>query len=333
MPQLALVLLTLTLTLGARLEIGGEGGGPQLAFYDNSNSLLAQVEHSAADAALVIKNGTGGAGRLKASDVLIDSGNSGDPVLSLSSLLARIAALEAAQPQQVAVPAGAVFYLATDRVPAGYLACDGSFVARADYPALYAAISDRYHCSSTNNYTHFCLPDLRGEFVRGWDGGSGRDPDAANRMRPDGSIADAVGTSQSWAMEPLSGTFYVENGVTQMSHMSGVFSYDTSGTSTSGFLGGNYQPATKYKTKFQSSDQVQTSAETRPRNVALLAVISVGATASPVPSPPPPSPPPPSPSPPPPSPSPPPVSCPCPAPTCLTLLCTTPPPSPSCCSG
>ena len=70
------------------------------------------------------------------------------------------------------VPSGAVFCLAVGTVPSGYLECDGSAVSRTTYAALFAVISTTYGSTSGSN---FRVPDLRGEFVRGWDHGRGVD--------------------------------------------------------------------------------------------------------------------------------------------------------------
>ena len=71
------------------------------------------------------------------------------------------------------VPSGAVFCLAVSAVPADYLECNGAAVSRTTYAALFAVISTTY--GAGNGSTTFNLPDLRGEFVRGWDHGRGVD--------------------------------------------------------------------------------------------------------------------------------------------------------------
>lgn len=72
------------------------------------------------------------------------------------------------------VPAGAVFYMATSVVPYGYLECNGSWVLRATYEALWQALGSPV-LGTGDNAGKFKLPDLRGEFVRGWDHGRGVD--------------------------------------------------------------------------------------------------------------------------------------------------------------
>jgi microcystin-dependent protein len=62
---------------------------------------------------------------------------------------------------------------ATDTPPTGYLECDGSAVSRTTYAALFSAIGTTF--GSGDGSTTFNLPDIRGQFVRGWDDGAGID--------------------------------------------------------------------------------------------------------------------------------------------------------------
>ena len=73
----------------------------------------------------------------------------------------------------VLVPSGAVFSFARNTAPTGYLECDGSAVSRSTYADLFTAIGTTF--GSGNGSTTFNVPDLRGEFVRGWDDGRGID--------------------------------------------------------------------------------------------------------------------------------------------------------------
>lgn len=83
--------------------------------------------------------------------------------------------------------------------PAGWLVCDGSAVSRAQYPALFAMIGTAW--GEGDGSTTFNLPDLRGRFLRGVDGGTGRDPDAATRTAsaPGGNAGALVGSAQDYA--------------------------------------------------------------------------------------------------------------------------------------
>ena len=70
------------------------------------------------------------------------------------------------------VPSGAVFCLAVATVPSGYLECNGASVSRTTYAALFAVIGTAYGTASGSTFN---VPDLRGEFIRGFDNGKGTD--------------------------------------------------------------------------------------------------------------------------------------------------------------
>ncbi|WP_330993636.1 phage tail protein [Pluralibacter gergoviae] len=63
------------------------------------------------------------------------------------------------------LPIGVPVPWPTATPPSGWLMCDGSAFDKAKYPKLALA------------YPLGKLPDLRGEFIRGWDNGRGADPD------------------------------------------------------------------------------------------------------------------------------------------------------------
>nr|DAX23200.1 MAG TPA: tail collar fiber protein [Caudoviricetes sp.] len=71
------------------------------------------------------------------------------------------------------IPSGAVLYFAGQTAPAGWLKANGAAVSRTAYAALFAAIGTTY--GAGDGRSTFNLPDLRGEFVRGWDDGRGID--------------------------------------------------------------------------------------------------------------------------------------------------------------
>lgn len=72
-----------------------------------------------------------------------------------------------------AAPVGAVAAFAASSPPTGWLECDGAAISRTTYDALFAAIGDVF--GEGDGSTTFELPDLRGEFIRGWDHGRGVD--------------------------------------------------------------------------------------------------------------------------------------------------------------
>jgi len=71
------------------------------------------------------------------------------------------------------IPAGMVQAYAGSAAPTGWLKCNGAAVSRTTYATLFAAIGTTY--GSGNGSSTFNVPDLRGEFVRGWDDSRGVD--------------------------------------------------------------------------------------------------------------------------------------------------------------
>jgi microcystin-dependent protein len=71
------------------------------------------------------------------------------------------------------IPSGAVMPFAMNTAPSGWLKADGSSVSRSTYAALFAAIGTTF--GAGDGSTTFALPDMRGEFARGWDDGRGVD--------------------------------------------------------------------------------------------------------------------------------------------------------------
>lgn len=68
---------------------------------------------------------------------------------------------------------GQVCYFAVNAPPTGFLKANGALVSRTTYAALFAVIGTTF--GAGNGSTTFALPDLRGEFLRGWDDSRGVD--------------------------------------------------------------------------------------------------------------------------------------------------------------
>jgi microcystin-dependent protein len=64
-------------------------------------------------------------------------------------------------------PVGSVQYFAMSTPPPGWLVADGSAVSRTTYSSLFTAIGTTYGAGDTT--TTFNLPDLKGQFLRGWN--------------------------------------------------------------------------------------------------------------------------------------------------------------------
>jgi microcystin-dependent protein len=142
-----------------------------------------------------------------------------------------------AEARQLA-PAGQVAHFARSTAPNGWLKANGAAVSRTAYADLFAAIGTTF--GAGDGFNTFTLPDLRGEFLRGWDDARGVD---AGRV---------FGSFQSDAFKSHTHETDVAN--TNVAGSAGVL------------VAGSFAPETIDTTATGST-------ETRPRNRALLACI------------------------------------------------------------
>lgn len=154
-----------------------------------------------------------------------------------------------------AVEPGIVAYHAANSVPAGWLKCNAAAVSRTVYAALFAKIGTVYGVGDGS--TTFNVPELRGEFIRAFDDARGAD---SGRV---------LGTPQDDRMQG--------HGHSLKSPYIGIFSYRTSGGAYTLMGGGTLADVGVNTIGVPSNDgshgAPRVDAETRPRNVALLACI------------------------------------------------------------
>lgn len=177
------------------------------------------------------------------------------------------------------VPSGTVLYFAGSAAPAGWLKANGAAVSRTAYAALFAAIGTTYGGGDFRNT--FNLPDLRGEFIRGWDDGRGVDT-----PRPIGSAqahalqshqhglamaADGAGDDLWFEQVPKS-AFEIPRGKTAVAIRDTRNLIDTT-TDVPGRSAAFNVPNMATQPNLTQPEYV--SGETRPRNVALLAIIKI----------------------------------------------------------
>jgi microcystin-dependent protein len=143
----------------------------------------------------------------------------------------------------VANSPGDMIFRAGISVPAGFLKCNGALVSRSTYADLFSAISTIW--GAGDGSTTFALPDLRGEFIRGYDDARGIDS---------GRVFASLQTD---LVKAHNHDFLTVTAVTGGS-TSGIFQRTSSGPSVGAVL---------YSVNNNSG------AENRPRNVALMACI------------------------------------------------------------
>ena len=110
----------------------------------------------------------------------------------------------------IAYPAGMISPFAgpVNKIPSGWLLCDGSEISRTEYAQLYDAIEVSW--GTGDGSTTFNLPDLRGMFLRGVSGDSGNDEDAGARLVLNdngGNTGNNVGSYQGDAIRNITGTW------------------------------------------------------------------------------------------------------------------------------
>ena len=143
-------------------------------------------------------------------------------------------------------PVGAIMMWGTSTPPSGWIELNGQSTSG------YSELANLY--GST-------VPDLRGEFVRGWSGSSAVDS------------GRGLLSNQSWSIENITGQFGIARG-----HDGRNLSYGHGGAVYKGsHIGGNSAEGTNtsgaYLNMFDASRVVKTSNETRPRNVALMYIV------------------------------------------------------------
>ena len=171
-------------------------------------------------------------------------------------------------------PIGSIIYYPSSSPPDGYLKANGASLNTSTYSDLFSVFGYTFGGSGSS----FNLPDLRGEFIRGWDDGRGADLNQTYTADGGGSNINvtvssstrSIGSSQSWSVQNMTGRAVRFNyNLAVISPTPSVFGVWNSSGSERTDGGGN----NAYGLSFNSARQVNSSNETRPRNVALLACI------------------------------------------------------------
>lgn len=148
-------------------------------------------------------------------------------------------------------PAGSICFVCQSAAPTGWIKANGAAVSRATYADLFAAIGITF--GDGDGSTTFNLPDMRGEFPRGFDDSRGAD------------TGRALGTAQAQDWKGFWMTNTGQN-TTSYSHNDVYMGKSTAAYTGNLFAGSWAAPAAAIGAKWDTS-------ETRPRNVALLAII------------------------------------------------------------
>ena len=182
------------------------------------------------------------------------------------------------------VPSGAVFCIAVASVPSGYLECNGAAVSRTTFAALFAVIGEQY--GAGNGSSTFNIPDLRGEFIRGFDNGRGVDSGrsiASSQSDQNDSHTHSFSASATTSNKSLTGNVRkISETFAGAGTTSGVFSKLSSqnapltpGSPDDSAAGGFSMDASHSHTLSVSGTTGGQGGEARPRNIAMMYVIKV----------------------------------------------------------
>ncbi|QXF33514.1 phage tail protein [Photorhabdus luminescens] len=188
---------------------------------------------------------------------------SGEDVLDdgdIAKLTVRFnSALDKALEQKVSnissTPVGSPIPWPLPHPPSGYFTCNGSAFSRSQYPKLAEAYPDSR------------LPDLRGEFIRGWDDGRGVDNGRGILTHQRDAIRNIIGSVSgrtvgvsSRMFSTAGGAFYT-SGTDPNSHFNVGTTYESMAQDRFSELG------------IDASRVVPTANENRPRNIAFNYIV------------------------------------------------------------
>jgi microcystin-dependent protein len=156
--------------------------------------------------------------------------------------------------------AGEVSFFAMSSAPTGWIKANGAAISRTTYATLFTAIGTTFGVGDGS--TTFNVPDLRGEFARGWDDGRGIDS------------GRAFGSAQTGQNE--SHTHFVAKNTNGTNASSSDLT--TTGAAAWGTGSGSlYEGYNLRNTNAGAANVGPTNSsggtEARPRNIALLACI------------------------------------------------------------
>lgn len=156
---------------------------------------------------------------------------------------------------------GQIAYFSTDQVPMGWLRANGTDASRTAFGGMFSVLGTRF--GTGNGVTTFGLPDLRGEFIRGWDDGRLVDP---GRVLGTAQAATAIRMLIDNYVGYPTGTLAVG-----MRNVDGILYGAGSDNATVGADSTFYVASTTAR----GGANDNTAYLVRPRNVALLACIKI----------------------------------------------------------
>ena len=170
------------------------------------------------------------------------------------------------------VPVGTILTHAANTPPSGFLECNGSAISRSTYATLFSTIQTTFGVGDGSST--FALPDLRGQFVRGWANTGSTDASRAFGSPQTDQNTNHTHTTDSQTLtgsvSHLSATLAQNPG-----SASGVFSKGSSASAVGAPSGGSGSAATLGfdGTHSHTISSSGGGTEARPTNIALMYII------------------------------------------------------------
>ena len=169
------------------------------------------------------------------------------------------------------IPVGTILTFGASTPPSGFLECNGSAISRSTYASLFSILSTTH--GAGDGSSTFNLPDLRGQFVRGW----------ANTGSTDaGRVFGSTQTDQNKNHTHTTDSTTLTGGIRKISEgfgangsASGVFTKTADGTNT---ITGSSSTSNVGGVDFDGTHTHTISSsgggtEARPTNLALMYII------------------------------------------------------------
>ena len=169
------------------------------------------------------------------------------------------------------IPVGTILTFGASTPPSGFLECNGSAISRSTYASLFSILSTTH--GAGDGSSTFNLPDLRGQFVRGWDNSAGVDASRVFGSTQTDQNKNHTHTTDSVTL--TGGIRKISEGFLSGGSATGVFTKTSdgnnsiTGSSSTSPVGGVDFDGTHSHTISSSGG----GTEARPKNVALMYII------------------------------------------------------------
>ena len=169
------------------------------------------------------------------------------------------------------VPVGTILTFGASTPPSGFLECNGSAISRSTYASLFSILSTTH--GAGDGSSTFNLPDLRGQFVRGWDNSAGVDASRVFGSTQTDQNKNHTHTTDSVTL--TGGIRKISEGFGAGGSATGVFTKTSDGNNT---ITGSSSTSPVGGVDFDGTHSHTISSsgggtEARPKNVALMYII------------------------------------------------------------